>query len=219
MQGPGKVGGIFTVMAHTGTRPTAQWAAQRVPLPYVGINVQAQDSRFDQLTQGAAESVVTLTTGAKAPITPKTIPFVEAFEGFNFKPEITSPSYNAYGSYDALYMLKEAVEKAGTLPDTEANTDKIIQELEKFGALDADGKPTNLFVGTGGNLGFYQRGEQVPSIAPFLPQGVPPVIPHDVRFAPDLAYGLWIQYQGGEQKVIFPPNLATASFVLPPWLR
>lgn len=215
----GKTGGIFTVMAHTGTRPTAQWAAQRVALPYVGINVQAQDGRFDELTQGAAESVVTLTTGAKAPITEKTIPFVEAFESFDFKREITTPSYNAYGSYDALFMLKEAVEAAGVLPNNEANTDLIIQQLEKFGALGADGKPTNLFVGTGGQLGFYEKGEQVPSIAPFLPQGVPPIIPHDVRFAPDLAYGLWIQYQGGEQKVIFPPNLATANFVLPPWLR
>jgi branched-chain amino acid transport system substrate-binding protein len=211
----GKTGGIFTVMAHTGTRPTAQWASQRVPLPFVGINVQAQDGRFDQLTQGAAESVVTLTTGAKAPVTERTIPFVTAFENFtSFKPEITVPSYNAFSSYDALFMLKAAVEKAGVLPDTAANTDRVIQELEKFGALGADGKPTNLFVGTGGNLGFYQRGEK--GVTPLRPDQD---FPHDVRFAPDLAYGLWIQYQSGEQKVIFPPNLATASFVLPPWLR
>lgn len=210
----GRVGGIFTVMAHTGTRPTAQWASQRVPLPYVGINVQAQDGRFNDLTQGAAESVVTLTTGAKAPITGKTIPFVEAFESFSFKPEVTIPSYNAFSSYDGLLMLKEAVEKAGVLPDNEANTDLIIQQLEKFGARGADGKPTNLFEGTTGKLGFYERGEK-----PVTPLRPDQDFPHDVRFGTGLAEGLWIQYQGGEQKVIFPPNLATASFALPPWLR
>lgn len=211
----GKTGGIFTVMAHTGTRPTAQWAALKVPLPFVGINVQSQDARFDALTAGAAESVVTLTAAAKAPVTPKTIPFAEAFESFTqFKPEVTIPSYNAFGSYDALFILKEAVEKAGVLPVTEADADKIIQELEKYGALGPDGKPTNLYVGTAGNFGFYQRGE-----VPVTPLAPTQDFPHDVRFGPGFVEGLWIQWQGGEQKVIFPPKLATAPFVLPPWMR
>ena len=211
----GKKGGIFTIMAHTGTRPTAQWAAQQVPLPLVGVNVQAQDGRFDELTQGAAESVVTLTTGAKAPITEKTIPFVEAFEKFTeFKPDVTIPSYNAFHSYDALYLLKEAVERAGVLPEDEASTDAVIQVMEKFGELGPDGKPTNLYVGTVGKIGFYQRGET--GVTPLAPDQD---FPHDVRFGPGLAEGLWIQWQGGEQKVIFPPHLATAQFVLPPWMR
>ncbi len=213
----GRTGGIFTVMAHTGVRPTAQWAAQQVPLPFVGINVQAQDARFNDLTQGAAESVVTLTTGARAPITPKTIPFVDAFAAFTaFKPEVSIPSYNAFASYDALYMLKVACEAAGTLPLDEASTDAVIKELERFGALGPDGKPTNLFVGVSGNLGFYERGET--GVSPILPDQD---FPHDVRFGPGLAEGLWIQWQGGRQEVIFAlnPELITAPFVPPPWMR
>ena len=206
--------GLFTIMAHTGTRPTAQWAAQKVPLPLVGINVQAQQGNFDQLTNGAAESVVTLTSAARAPVTKKTIPFVDDFAAFSSVfPQVTIPSYNAFSSYDALFMLKEAVEKAGTLPDNEANTDKIIAELEQFGAL-KDGKPTDLFVGTTGHLGFYQRGEI--GVTPLMPKQA---FPHDVRFGPGLAGGLWIQWQSGKQQVISPANLKTAGFVLPPWMR
>lgn len=218
----GKTGGFFTVMAHTGTRPSAQWAAQQVPLPLVGINVQAQDGRFNLLTQGASESIVTLTTAARAPVTAATIPFADAFAAFtDIHPGVTIPSYNAFSSYDALGMLKAAVESAGVLPTDEASTTAVIEELEKFGAPGADGKPTNLFVGTTGNLGFYQRGEITP-VAPALlvANGLPPTqdFPHDVRFGPGLAEGLWIQWQGGQQEVIFPPNLATAKFALPPWM-
>ncbi len=211
----GRVGGIYTLMAHTGSRPTAQWAAQQVPLPLVGINVQAQDGRFDQLTQGASESVVTFTSGARAPITEKTIPFVDKFAAFTeFKPDVTIPSYNAFASYDALYLLKEAIENAGVLPKDEASTTAVIQALETYGKRDDEGNPTNLFVGTSGNLGFYERGET--GVTPLRPDQD---FPHDVRYGPGLAEGIWIQWQGGQQEVIFPPNLATASFVLPPWLR
>ena len=210
----GKTGGIVTLMAHTGTRPTAQWAAQQVPLPLVGVNVQAQDGRFDQLTRGAAESVITFTAGARAPITEKTIPFVDAFANFTeVKPAVTIPSYNAFSSYDALLLLKAAVENAGTLPEDEASTGAVIAELEKYGALDAEGKPTNLFLGTAGRLGFYERGET--GVTPLRPDQD---FPHDVRFGPGFVDGIWIQWQGGQQEVVFPPNLATAQFKLPPWL-
>jgi branched-chain amino acid transport system substrate-binding protein len=220
----GKVGGIFTVMAHTGTRPTAQWADQQVPLPLVGVNVQAQDSRFDALTEGAAESVVTLTSAARAPITGKTIPFVDAFAAFTeFLPEVKIPSYNAFHSYDGLYLLKKVIEDVGVFPDTEEGTAKVIEEMASYGS--PPGAPIEemkLFEGTAGMLGFYQRGEAgVVPAALLQAQGLPPDqdFPHDVRWGPGLAEGLWIQWQGGKQEVIFPPHLATAQFVLPPWLR
>jgi len=211
----GKVGGIFTVMAHTGTRPTAQWADQQVPLPLVGINVQAQDSRFDELTGGAAESVVTLTSAARAPITEKTIPFVDAFAAFTeFLPEVAIPSYNAFHSYDAVHFLKHVIETVGAFPDTEANTDLIIQEMESYGSpAGAPVEEMKLFEGTAGMLGFYQRGEV--GVTPLMPQQD---FPHDVRYGRGLSEGLWIQWQGGKQEVIFPPHLATAKFILPPWM-
>lgn len=210
----GKTGGIFTIMAHTGTRPTSQWAAQQVPLPFVGINVQAQDGRFNQLTNGAAESVVTFSGGAKAPITPLTIPFVEAFENSSINPAVSIPSYNAFYTYDAIRLFKWAVEGVEVLPDSEANTDAVIQQLE---SLDAD----NTFQVTTGNLSFYQRGEtNVSLIQPQLS------FPHDLRFGGQYGDGVWIQWNNGQQEVIFPPvapdgqtELITAQFILPPWMQ
>lgn len=209
----GKTGGIFTLMAHTGTRPTSQWAAQEVPLPFVGINVQAQDGRFDNLTNGAAESVVTFSGGAKAPITPLTLPFVDSFENSSIRPDVAVPSYNAYYTYDAIRLFKAAVEAVGVFPDSEANTDAIIQNLEGYNA-------DNTFEVTTGNLGFYQLDEA--NVSPINPSP----FPHDLRFGGQYGEGVWIQWNGGGQEVVFPPfapdgetTLLTAPFVLPPWLR
>lgn len=194
---------ILTLMAHTGLRPTDQWAKAQVPLPLIGINVQAQDGNFDSLSNGGAESVVTFATGAKAAITDKTLPFVEAFENFtSFLPNLVIPSYNAFVSSDALDVLIDSVERAGVLPDTTANRDKVISAME---ATD--------IVGTTGVISFYQLNET--GVSPLRPDLA---FPHDVRFGPDQS-GVWIQWQDGNLKTLFPSNLATADFVKPPWLR
>ncbi|MEM4381729.1 MAG: ABC transporter substrate-binding protein [Candidatus Caldarchaeum sp.] len=278
-----KQAGFFTVLAHTGVRPVSQWKQQQVPLPMVGINSQAPDQRFDRLTGGAAESVATLSSGARARITDKTIPFFDNFGQFTaFEPEITIPSYNAFYTYDAIYLLKDAIERAGVLPDSPANTDKVIEALEKSN-----------FVGTTGPIRFYQKDEIVEIL------GLKVLIPHDVKFAQVLGepfkldagaskervlpasdeldiindgpgpveyevagqqgtveagktvtvkgvrspqqltikagaggaagflvfrttpaqVGVWVQWQGGQLEVIFPKEIATAQFVLPPWMR
>jgi len=194
--------GIVTVMAHTGLRPTTQWAQGEVSLPMVGINVQAQDGRFDALSGGNAESVVTFTSGAEAPITLKTIPFVGAFAAFaDFLPDVNIPSYNAFATTDAIDVLLDSVERASVLPDTDANTDAVIQAMEQ----------TDI-VGTQGNISFYQVGET--GVSPVQPNLA---FPHDIRF--ESAQGVWVQWQSGELEVLFPLELATSEFVLPPWLR
>ena len=191
--------GIVTVMAHTGLRPTAQWAQLQVPLPMVGINVQAQDGSFDELTGGAAESVVTFTAGAKVAITDKTLPFVEAFENFTeFLPDVTIPSYNAFISSDAMDVLEDSIVRAGVFPDQDR--DAVIAAMEQ----------TNI-VGTTGGISFYQLNEV--GVSPLRPELA---FPHDVRFGP--VTGLWVQWQDGDLEVLFPGSLATADFSLPPWL-
>jgi len=200
----GKNGGLLTILAHTGLRPTIQWWDQKVPLHFIGINVQAQDARFPTLSGGKVESVATLTSASRTKITDKTIPFFDAFEKFTaFKPEVTVPSYNAVISFDALYILKEAVERAGVLPDTEANTDKIIAELEKTD-----------FIGNAGRIQFYKRGEK--GVTPLRPDQD---FPHDVRYGPGFVEGVFLQYQAGKQETIFPEKFKTTDkFIAPPWL-
>ena len=205
------VGGIFSLMAHTGVTPTAQWASRPDRLPLYGINVQAQDSRFDELTNGAAESVVTFTSAARTPLTAQTVQFVDDFAAFtDVNPDITIPSYNAFHTYDALLLMQAAVNATGVLPNSEANNDSLIQELESY-----DGEKT--FPGTTGNLAFFQRGETgVSALRPDLS------FPHDVRFGGQFGEGVWIQWQGGEQEVVFPPvatdgqtNIITAPIIGP----
>lgn len=86
-----------------------------------GINVEAQKDEFWQASAGKAQFVSTLDTMAEVEITPKTIPFVRAFKERYKK----SPTYNA-GTYDAVMILKNAIEQAGT---TDAG--KLVPVLEK----------------------------------------------------------------------------------------
>ena len=87
-----------------------------------GINVEGQKEEFWQATAGKAQFVSTLDTYAEVEITPKMIPFVRAFrQRFN-----KAPTYNA-GTYDAIMILKAAIEQAGT-----TDADKLVPVIEKL---------------------------------------------------------------------------------------
>src|SRR5207237_7576001 len=85
------------------------------------INVEAQKDGFWQATAGKGNYVATLDTYAEVEMTPKMIPFVKAFKERFHK----SPTYNA-GTYDAIDLLKTAIEKAGT-----TDADKLVPVLEQ----------------------------------------------------------------------------------------
>jgi branched-chain amino acid transport system substrate-binding protein len=87
-----------------------------------GINVEGQKDEFWQAAAGKAQFVSTLDTYAEVEMTPKTIAFVRAFKD-RFK---KAPTYNA-ATYDAIMILKAAIEQAGT-----TNADKLVPVLEKL---------------------------------------------------------------------------------------
>jgi len=97
-----------------------QWGELEIPAASVGINVEAQKSGFWDATGGKGNYDTTLNTYARVEQTDETIPFFDKFvaETGEF------PTYNA-GTYDALYILKEAIERAGTL-----DSDAVVPELE-----------------------------------------------------------------------------------------
>ncbi len=87
-----------------------------------GINVEGQKEEFWQATAGKAQFVSTLDTYAEVEMTPKMVPFVRAFrQRFN-----KAPTYNA-GTYDAIMILKAAIEQAGT-----TDADKLVPVIEKL---------------------------------------------------------------------------------------
>lgn len=105
-----------------------------IPMASVGINVEAQKLGFWDATGGYGEYETTLNFYAEdVAITDKTIPFVDAFvEKFG---EI--PTYNA-GTYEAIMILKQAIEKVGSL-----DADALVPEIEKTD-----------FVGPGARIAF-----------------------------------------------------------------
>lgn len=99
-----------------------QWGELEIPACPVGINVEAQKSGYYAATDGFGDYDYTLNTMAlNAAITEHTIPFCEKFVDLYGQ----VPNYNA-DTYTAVYILKEAVERAGTM-----DTDAVIVEMEK----------------------------------------------------------------------------------------
>lgn len=113
---------IYTYFSATAGVPYAkQWAELQIPAASVGINVEAQAKGFMEATGGKGNYEYTLNTYAPVQITPKTIPFYNAFT----EKAGQFPTYNA-GTYDAIYIYKEAIERAGSL-----EADAIVPEMEK----------------------------------------------------------------------------------------
>jgi branched-chain amino acid transport system substrate-binding protein len=131
---------IITGISHVGTQPTVQWKNQEVPIPMFGISSQATNSSFWNDTNGATEGVCYQgVSGPDVAVTPKTLPFVNAFKAKygNF------PSYAGYTAYDEVYYIADAIKRAGT-----TDSDKLVEALE---ATD--------YVGTIGRVQFLPKGD------------------------------------------------------------
>ncbi|HQT67286.1 MAG TPA: ABC transporter substrate-binding protein [Acetobacteraceae bacterium] len=176
---------IIAGWAHVGVQPTVQWNTQHVPIALAGINAQAGSSQFWQATNGGTEGVITGNVAAPGvAITPKTLPFSDAYQKkFGY-----SPAYSAYTTYDAMYMLKDAIERAKS-----TNALPLVAALEK----------TDM-VGTQGRLEFLGQSSQ---------------FTHALRYGPGYVTGVAIQWQSGQQKTIWPLNLANAKAEFPSFVK
>jgi branched-chain amino acid transport system substrate-binding protein len=113
---------MITGISHVGVQPTVQWKQQEVPIPMLGVASQATNSSFWNDTNGATEGVLyQAVSGPDVAVTPKTLPFVNAFKAKygNF------PSYCGYTAYDEVYYLADAFKRAGS-----ADSDALVTALE-----------------------------------------------------------------------------------------
>ncbi len=123
---------IMAGWAHVGVQPTVQWAEQKVPVALVGINAQAGSSLFWKATHGATEGVLTGNTSAPGvAITPKTIPFTNAYS----KEFGSEPAYSAYSTYDAMYALADAIKR-----EKSTKPNAIVAGLEKTDMVGTQGR-------------------------------------------------------------------------------
>jgi branched-chain amino acid transport system substrate-binding protein len=114
---------IITGISHVGVQPTVQWKSQQVPIPMFGIASQATNSTFWKETNGSAEGVLFLIfAGPGAAVSSKTLPFVDAFQ----KKFGNFPAYSGYTAYDDVYIIADAVKRAGS-----TDPDKLVDALEK----------------------------------------------------------------------------------------
>jgi branched-chain amino acid transport system substrate-binding protein len=131
---------MVTGISHVGTQPTVQWKSQQVPIPMFGISSQATNSTFWNDTNGATEGVLfNAVSGPGVAVTPKTLPFVDAFQ----KKYGNVPSYAGYTAYDEVYMIADAVRRAKS-----TNSDKLVEAMEKTD-----------YVGTIGRVAFLPKGD------------------------------------------------------------
>jgi len=113
---------VFTIVSGPmGIVLGRQMGELQIPAVAFGINVEAQKDGFWQATAGKGNYVATLDTFAEVETTPKTIAFVKAFKD-RYK---RAPTYNA-ATYDAIYLLKGAIEQTGTI-----DANKLIPVIEK----------------------------------------------------------------------------------------
>ncbi|MBI4961773.1 MAG: ABC transporter substrate-binding protein [Desulfomonile tiedjei] len=122
---------IFTTFSSSVGIPLAKQAGElKIPAAVAGINVESQKDGFWKATGGKGDYGLTVNTYARVKITDKTIPFFDKYlERYK-----EAPNYNA-GTYDGLYLLKTAVEKAETL-----EADKLVPVLEKTEVTETAGK-------------------------------------------------------------------------------
>jgi branched-chain amino acid transport system substrate-binding protein len=152
---------VFTILSGpVGISVGRQMGERNMKAVAWGINVEGQKEEFWQAAAGKAQFVSTLDTYSEVEYTPKTIPFVRAYKA-RFK---KAPTYTA-ATYDAIMILKDAIEKEGT-----TNADKIVAHIEKSehvgtGAVATFDKRHDLVWAVGKTSGIavqWQDGKKVP---------------------------------------------------------
>ncbi|HMK75407.1 MAG TPA: ABC transporter substrate-binding protein [Thermodesulfobacteriota bacterium] len=166
-----------------------QWGELKIPAALVGGAAIATVKTFWDATGGYGIYSTTQTGIGPAMLSEKTMPFwntyLKEFDDF--------PNYVSV-TYDAVYVLKEAIERAGTI-----DSDKVVTELEK-----TDHK------GAYGRIVFYPRGHDFPHDLRFGP-GYNTWVINQWR-GPGKVVVVWpyewqgVKYEGSEK------------YLLPPWV-
>jgi len=167
-----------------------QWHDMKIPaLPFGSIIAAAEQPGFWKATEGKGEyCLANVVNAGNAPCeaTPWTMKFVEAYKKrWNIEPE----GYGTSSSYMAPYLLKDAIERAGTL-----ESDAVVKALEGIDMM-----------GVYGRIRFDAKKNDH--------QVIPSVDPEKG------AVGTIFQWQAAKRIVVFPKSIAMGEIKLPPWMK
>jgi branched-chain amino acid transport system substrate-binding protein len=156
-----------------------QWSDMKVPaLPFGNYLGPAMEPKFWQVTKGrAAYTIVNLVNAGNAPsnATPWTMKFYKAYEKkYGTEPE----GYGTSSGYMAPYIIKDAVERAGTLdPDTLVSAMEKTNLMGVYGRIKFDPKSHQIIPkldpeeGAVGTIFQWQDGKRVVIYPPKIAMG------------------------------------------------
>jgi branched-chain amino acid transport system substrate-binding protein len=122
---------IFTYAAGSaGVAYSNQWGELKIPAAMFGLNVEAQRIQHWKNTEGRCAYLAMTAFFAKAAATKRSIPFYDKFVA-----KVGDAPTSTASSYDAIWMLKDAIERAGSL-----QKDAIVTALEKTNFEGAQGR-------------------------------------------------------------------------------
>ena len=203
------VNAIMTIFSGpAGKHITEAWAALNMTQFLAGINVEAQSSTHFIETEGAAYGEMYLIAmPADKNITTKSGPFKQAY----YDEFAELPTYTAAASYDSVYVIKDAIERAGS-PDSAA-IQNVLNETDYLGAqykVKFTSEPNvwnhSTFGYPYGHVAYYDNGTR------YVIPGVPTnLIVHDLYTPATVGVsgspytsGMWVQWQaGGVQKTVW----------------
>ncbi|MFX0065202.1 MAG: ABC transporter substrate-binding protein [Candidatus Hermodarchaeota archaeon] len=171
--------------APVGRYVTIAWAGLDLPQYLAGINVESQASTyFDELEGACYGEIEGQTDAPDLNQTSKTGPFRAAYQA----KEGELPTYTAFASYDAVYVIKDAIERAGSIDPEDIQT-----------ALE-----TTDYLGTVYKIKFTSEENQTNA-------GASPTIVHDLWTSATINHdarpyyqGYYCQWQkGGVKKTVF----------------
>ncbi|MCS6936325.1 MAG: ABC transporter substrate-binding protein [Candidatus Bipolaricaulota bacterium] len=135
----------------------------KLDMPVFGVIVEGQSFEYWRSTGGRVmgHTYADAATG-ETPITPKTRPFYQSYVERYGETQPSRPLYTAFTTYDAVYVFKEALDRARGSTDA----DRLVEELEKTD-----------YIGTVGRLKFRDRTD---------------IYPHDPIYGPDYVVAKWV---------------------------
>lgn len=186
------VDAVFKQFAHLpGTGMLSAWRANEYPFGQEGVSVPSMSPEYWDDTNGGCEFETTGESGAGgvAPLTENTQALAEAYAERYGDDRPSAPMYMGFGTYDAIHIYREAVERAGTF-DYHDDVDTIVDEL-----LETE------YVGTTGTIVFGEPDSEYP---------------HDAELGPT-RYPI-TQWVDGSKECVYPADDATADHRLADWL-
>lgn len=157
-----------------------QWAELN-GLPMSGINASGTSSRFWKDTDEKAAGHANLIQGSyRTALTPKTIEWFDRYED-TWK---VSPDYTSGYTYDAIYIIKDAIERSKDL-----KPDSLVEALEETD-----------YVGVAARWVFEDN--------------------HNAKFGTGYrVMGMFQWREDGSREVVWPTEIKTGDFMLPPWIN